>query len=40
MGVTAHLHLSGPHMRQLINVNPTSMHAVYLRLVVSNGAGL
>jgi len=25
---------------QLVDVNPTSMHAVYLRLVVSNGAGL
>jgi hypothetical protein len=27
-------------MRQLININPTSMHGIYLRLVVSNGAGL
>jgi len=26
-------------MPQLVNVNPTSAHAVYLRLVVSNGAG-
>jgi hypothetical protein len=27
-------------MRQLININPTSVHGVYLRLIVSNGAGL
>jgi hypothetical protein len=40
MGVVTRLHLSSPPMRQLINVNPTSMHGVYLRLVVSNGAGL
>jgi hypothetical protein len=39
MGVST-LYLSRPTMRQLINVNPTSMHAIYLRLVVSNGAGL
>jgi hypothetical protein len=32
--------LSRPTMRQLVNVNPTSMHAIYLRLVVSSGAGL
>jgi len=25
---------------QLVTVNPTSMHAIYLRLVISNGAGL
>jgi len=25
---------------QLFNINPTSMHGVYLRLVVSTGAGL
>jgi hypothetical protein len=31
--------LGFPVMQQ-ITVNPTSMHAVYLRLVVSNGAGL
>jgi hypothetical protein len=40
MGVVPRLHLSSPTMRQLVNVNPTSMHGVYLRLVVSNGAGL
>jgi hypothetical protein len=34
------LHLSSRTTRQLVNVNPTSMHGVYLRLVVSNGAGL
>jgi hypothetical protein len=27
-------------MSQLFNSNPTSMHAIYLCLVVSNGAGL
>jgi hypothetical protein len=27
-------------MRQLINVNPTSEHGVYLRLFITNGAGL
>jgi len=27
-------------MRQLINVNLTTEHGIYLRLFVSNGAGL
>jgi hypothetical protein len=35
-----HTRHPGPTMRQLININPTSMHGIYLRLVVSNGAGL
>lgn len=26
-------------MRQLVNVNPTSEHALYLRLFVTNGGG-
>jgi hypothetical protein len=26
-------------MKQLINVNPTSEHGLYLRLFVSNGGG-
>ncbi len=26
-------------MRQLVNVNPTSEHALYLKLFVTNGAG-
>jgi hypothetical protein len=27
-------------MSQVFNVNPTSMHLIYLRLFVSTGAGL
>jgi hypothetical protein len=26
-------------MRQLVNVNPTSEHALYLRLFITNGGG-
>jgi hypothetical protein len=26
-------------MRQLVNVNPTSEHALFLKLFVTNGAG-
>jgi hypothetical protein len=26
-------------MRQLVNVNPTSEHAIYLRLFITNGGG-
>lgn len=26
-------------IRQLVNVNPTSEHALYLKLFVTNGAG-
>lgn len=26
-------------MRQTVNVNPTSEHAIYLRLFVTNGGG-
>jgi len=27
-------------MRQIVNVNPTTEHGIYLRLFVSNGPGL
>jgi hypothetical protein len=30
----------GRSVTQLVNVNPTSIHAIYLRLIVSNGAGV
>ena len=29
----------GQPMRQLVNVNPTSEHAIYLRLFITNGGG-